>query len=124
MFEGPRRRIRGIKEDAAITAFWKEAWPRILGEKLIGNEGIAAAYEYCFAPGDEVCIAGAFAKVRYPDGSVAYRPRMDAGGQEVVFGIGSPRQVQRLNRGEFFVLIGWCVAIGLVWELTRVFAPV
>ena len=123
-FEGPRKRIRGIKEDAAITAFWKEAWPRILGDKLVGDEKIAAVYEYCFAPGAEVCIAGAFARVRYPDGSIAYRPRMDAGFRELVFGIGSPRQVRRLNRKEYFAMIGFCVGAGLVWELTRVFATV
>ena len=124
VFEGPRMRIRGIDDDPAIEAFWKEAWPRILGKNDDIDRGIAVAYEYCFAPGDEVCIAGAFARVRYPDGSVAYRPTLDAGPRELVFGIGSPRQVQRLNRGEFFVLIGCCVGAGLVWELTRVFATV
>lgn len=124
VFEGPRRGIRGDENDPEIAKFWKEAWPRILGENMTGDEGIAVAYEYCFSPGDEVCIAGAFARVRYPDGSVAYRPRPDAGMRELVFGLGSPRQVQRLNRGEFFVLIGWCVAIGLLWELTMLFVPV
>lgn len=118
VLEGPRMRIRGVEGDERISAFWKEAWPRILGDRATGDESIVVAYEYCFAPGDEVCIAGAFARVRYPDGSVAYRPRPDTGVREIVFGIGSPAQVRRLNRGEFFAMIAFCVGAGLLWELT------